>query len=434
MAKGHFGRARIPPPLIIFLELDSLPFPKAHGGSESDFVASGKIAISDLSRRLQTSFLGHNIQVANILRGRLPSSCNCRGNPASSRRCAQMSPPLASYLFGISDAAEQWEHLAPRRVAQHSTPTADEFAQLLDEGEGAVALIAAKHVRPDDVVGALSTGADVTVVVANAKAATGGRGCSDLAGMLWQTAPAIACLLGDALLDAGAVLFGPEARARLRKMQFADGDAISSAVIELVTAGANLRAVLLPGDFDAAPAPHPPALTPNSPPKSRRWLAQQINRLESARFVGGVTSPADATAIRAGLLLWHDFLDESHSVSQSIEGAGRRQAGDYWHAIMHRREPDYGNAKYWFRRVGRHPVFESLAARGERLVSDVEPLGGQLLARLAPGGTWDPFAFVDACREAAGTRQEPLDLLLRRFQADEMLLLLWQTCQDARGG
>src|SRR5437764_13932865 len=63
--------------------------------------------------------------------------------------------------------------------------------------------------------------------------------------------------------------------------------------------------------------------------------------------------------IRSAVLLWHDDLDESHTISQSIENA----EGSYLHAIMHRREPDYGNSKYWFRRVGRHETFAKVAEK-----------------------------------------------------------------------
>src|SRR5262249_35721072 len=53
-----------------------------------------------------------------------------------------------------------------------------------------------------------------------------------------------------------------------------------------------------------------------------------------------------AACCLAALWLHHDFLDESHRISQEIE----TPTGSYWHGILHRREPDYGNSKYWFRR------------------------------------------------------------------------------------
>jgi len=100
--------------------------------------------------------------------------------------------------------------------------------------------------------------------------------------------------------------------------------------------------------------------------------------------------------VRALILLWHDHLEASHTISQGIENPD----GSLVHAIMHRREPDYWNSKYWWRRVGKHPCFPKLARRvGDFLKSS----GANGLAeKLIPRGEWDPFAFVDACEAAAG--------------------------------
>jgi len=59
--------------------------------------------------------------------------------------------------------------------------------------------------------------------------------------------------------------------------------------------------------------------------------------------------------LAAGLWLYVDDLDRSHKVSQGIIGS----TGAYWHGIMHRREGDFSNSRYWMRRVAGHPILES---------------------------------------------------------------------------
>jgi hypothetical protein len=106
-----------------------------------------------------------------------------------------------------------------------------------------------------------------------------------------------------------------------------------------------------------------------------------------------------ASAALAGLWLRADFLDPAHEISQSLETV----EGSYWHAIVHRREPDYENAKYWFRRVGAHPIFSELANETERLAEEhaVDPVAKEFLVKAAGRDGWDPFRFVDLCRRAS---------------------------------
>lgn len=122
-----------------------------------------------------------------------------------------------------------------------------------------------------------------------------------------------------------------------------------------------------------------------------------------------------ASACLAGLWLYHDFLDESHSISQQIE----TREGSYWHGIMHRREPDYANAKYWFRRVGEHAIGEELCQAARELAEAAPP--DQPCGFLLEQSHWDHFRFVDLCQSAEVESQ--CELLCRQIQQREWWLL-----------
>lgn len=106
-------------------------------------------------------------------------------------------------------------------------------------------------------------------------------------------------------------------------------------------------------------------------------------------------------AALSGLYVYFSCFDEAHGVAQDIASA----EGSYWHGIVHRQEPDAGNAAYWFRRVGAHPIFGALA---------------EASGRTAP---WDPFAFIDLCEKARRAPGSEAEATARAMQRVEWQML-----------
>ena len=156
-----------------------------------------------------------------------------------------------------------------------------------------------------------------------------------------------------------------------------------------------------------------PSLGPERRPEAKTLIDVESDlnvTLATADLTGEATN-----LVRSAALLWHDHLDESHKVSQDIKSAD----GSFLHSIMHRREPDYSNAKYWFSRAGSHPSFPEISKRAAKL------LAGSSLASLTKDD-WDSYAMVDAVAAARDGSNEYK--LIQQVQQTEFEVLLERFC------
>jgi hypothetical protein len=163
--------------------------------------------------------------------------------------------------------------------------------------------------------------------------------------------------------------------------------------------------------------------------ESNRGARESLNALSSATAFAHAKIVDDdmAACCISGVWALHDFLDESHTISQGID----TPSGSLWHAIMHRREGDFSNAKYWLRRVGRHPVFHAIGERAAELAAVRSAHVAAALrgadasfgeTRLRGRGNWDPCAFVDLCQANVGSHGRDGELCLDIQQAEWELL------------
>lgn len=123
--------------------------------------------------------------------------------------------------------------------------------------------------------------------------------------------------------------------------------------------------------------------------------------------------------IIAGLWLLAGELDRSHTISQSIEAP----EGSFLHGIMHRREGDFSNAKYWFRRSGVHEVHHLLARQILQQQATFQ-LSGLPLKQLTHPETL-ANELVDLCQQAVSGKPQWTEDLQRICWWELELLLFY---------
>ena len=137
---------------------------------------------------------------------------------------------------------------------------------------------------------------------------------------------------------------------------------------------------------------------------------------DAAIFGGRALLPhAPAALARAGLFYFHNALDDSHKAAQELEG----DTAAYWHGMVHRREADFDNARYWMRRAGEQPVFQEMQGRA----SDGAPHMGRQ-------SNWDPFLFINLCEQYKYGETEYKKEIghLQRVEFAVMFDYVWRLC------
>ena len=116
-----------------------------------------------------------------------------------------------------------------------------------------------------------------------------------------------------------------------------------------------------------------------------------------------------------GLYLYFGCWKEAHETAQEIA----TPEGCYWHALVHRQEPDAENAAYWFWRTGEHAIFPAVREAASEIGIDVGP-------------TWDPKAFIELCEKARRGPGSELERQARETQRAEWQLL-FHYCAEPGG-
>lgn len=92
-------------------------------------------------------------------------------------------------------------------------------------------------------------------------------------------------------------------------------------------------------------------------------LEEFVKSTEAAEPPEGISGPLKAMWVERARDDWHG----SHEIVQVDDSAD----ASWVHAYLHRKEPDPGNAAYWYRRAGRKPFNGSYEEEWESIVKEL---------------------------------------------------------------
>jgi hypothetical protein len=115
-------------------------------------------------------------------------------------------------------------------------------------------------------------------------------------------------------------------------------------------------------------------------------LSRKLREASDADIAGptAIKDAAMFAMVRGGLLYAADELDAAHRIFQDEPSS----LGSYWHGMMHRREGDFDNARYWFRRAGQLGVFGKMQDAARAASPD-----------MAKQPTWDAYLLTGQCEQ-----------------------------------
>lgn len=143
-------------------------------------------------------------------------------------------------------------------------------------------------------------------------------------------------------------------------------------------------------------------------------LVVRVREADDATLAGGpIGQPEAFLLVRGALFYALDALHDAHVLFQ--KGSGDLDA--YWHGMVHRREGDFENARYWFRRAGELPFFGSLHHAASNT--------SELVARQM---NWDPYLFTGQCEQARYGEPELVREMaaLQRIEFDTVFEYTWR--------